>query len=158
VPPGSAGIGVDDREAELFEFVHECTQAPLIVEPLLVVGDLFGAERAARGLSRDLSTPLDVGAMEHRGVGVTVTAGVGAREVPLASSDPTSEKRWASTFVVDAGKGWRVYALRRTHRLGQEPQACKCRPATSDRVSGVAPARELTGHSYVCASVLRTHT
>ncbi len=66
--------------------MHECTQAPLVVEPLLVVGDLFGAERAARGLSRDLSAPLDVGAVEYRGVGVTVAAGVGAREVPLGEA------------------------------------------------------------------------
>ncbi len=89
--------------------MHEGAQAPLVVEPRLIVGDMLGAESVAHGLAPDLWAPLGDRAdetvptrasTEQRARTTAATLGVaaqndtsGAWNAPLATLAPTYEHR-----------------------------------------------------------------
>src|SRR5580700_5307399 len=78
-----AGVGFGDGEAEGFEFGDELAQAAVVVEPGAVVGELLVGQDAGSGLAVLPAGPLVVGAVQLRGVGVAVAAGVSAAGHPV---------------------------------------------------------------------------
>ncbi len=86
-----AGVCVGDGQAEGFELGDEGAEPPLVVEPLLVVGELVIGEQPGDGLAGDLAGPLVVGAVQHGRVGVAVAVGPAAPGEPLGEGTGQDE-------------------------------------------------------------------
>ena len=73
-----ARVGFKGGGAEGFELGEQFPQAPVVVDPGLVVLVLVGAEPAADGFRGDFAGPLPVGAVQPGRVGVTAAVAVAA--------------------------------------------------------------------------------
>src|ERR1035438_9131105 len=62
-----AGVGFGDGQAEGLQLGDEGAQPPLVVEPVLVVGELVVGEEPGDGLAGDFAGPLVVGAVQEAG-------------------------------------------------------------------------------------------
>src|SRR5205809_301425 len=79
----AAGVGFEGCGAEGLKAGEELVQAPVVVDPGLVVAVLVGGEPAADGLRGDLAGPLPVGAVQAGRVGVAAAVAAAAAGAPL---------------------------------------------------------------------------
>ena len=95
-----AGVVLDDAEAERFELVHEVFQAAVVIEPGLVVVELFLAEQPDNGLAGQFPGPGAEGAVEAGWLGVT--GAVSLASAP--SAPPVTRTHWASATELQRPK------------------------------------------------------
>ncbi len=95
---GGTWIVFDDLEPELLKLAHKSPQAPFVLYPRPVLGDLLGAEHPAHRLGPDLAGPVPVGPVQLRGIVMAMASGVSAGEAAFAETAGEDEAHLCDLF------------------------------------------------------------